>query len=244
MRYRRRRLFRRRPIRRYGTHTFRSRRVRYNRFRLRRRKPSGNFSCQLRRTFTISVPNVGGYTVVVAPTLADFPESTTLSPNFEAYRMKSVRVKVIPQQNVGAHGATLDSKNAVLGYQDSTMYPYYSAPYHTNVTPSAVTSSNILSIDKSRQYSGFAQSTRIFKPAVMSILAADNKGGSYSYTKTNWSPRIELNQQGGTSDPTLLNHYCALYLFVGPPSSGPTVNYDITYTANVTFYNQKVAALH
>lgn len=213
------------------------RRYRFSR-RIKRRFKSrnswtGNIRLQLRASYTLTTPGA----FIVAPSLNDFTELSAVFKNqFEAYRISKVTCKITPQCNTGwisrepQPGGKTDDTYANCAH-------YVSAPYHRATTSTTtLTPQNLLSLDRAREYSGFATSTRSFVPAVRTDV---NIEGTANYSKVNWKPRLE------STDPDVFNikHYCAIYAFGGTP--GISYNaYNITLRAHVTFYNQKTTLIN
>ncbi|UDN67425.1 capsid protein [robinz virus RP_1170] len=171
---------------------FRKKRT-YRRKRTYKRKSmNSNFMVRGKNIQSILVTSAGA-PLVISPTINDFPEFNNLKNNFEGYRIKSIKVRVIPCQNVGqlftsesSNGGTVDSNYG------SQLQEYYSAPYHKPIAQSLITEANIQSIDKSRVHSGFQQSVRYFKPAALLDISYNNGGtAAATFSKLCWSPRIE-----------------------------------------------------
>lgn len=195
---------------------FRARR-RYGRRRNYRRKTSGNFIVQGRITTNYSFPadSEDPY-VQIAPQLNQFPEFVFLSNNFEAYKIMSCSVKVTPTSNVSP--------------TDHQVPHYVSAPWHKPIiTPKTCTLENLLTIDRSREYHGNAQSRRHYVPAIEYVSQV---GTNLTNTVLRYRPRIEIRDNVSVSIP----HYCGLYAFV--PSDDPVI-YQFVISIKVLFMNQK-----
>lgn len=193
----------------------------------RKKRMNGNFYVNVRQT-TIFKPESDIYFKIIAPAFVDFPELVSLAPNFEAYKIMSVRVKVTPQSNVSTTEA---------------LSPHYvSAPWHKYVdNVKTLTIENLLTIDKSREYHGNATSTRRFVPAVSTVtyVGTDLEPTQASLSKINWRPRIELTEQTAQKLP----HYCGLYAFANHEGVGDSTTYQFTISMNVLMINQKSGLL-
>ncbi|UDN67413.1 capsid protein [robinz virus RP_584] len=215
----RRRYLKRRPIR-------KRRLIRRKRF-IRRRRNNGNFTCKLSNISDATV-TASGLTLPLYTQIDQFPEASGLAANFEAYKIHNVRVKIIPKFNVGTAAAGA----AQVG-------PYFSAPWHREVTASNITYDSIRSIDKHRSYHGCSTSVRNFKPSILMAQLVTGGGTTTHLQTTRFSPRIEL----GSADSGAVRHYCGLYFFAGMESGAGTINYDVLLDMKVTFYNQKLTTL-
>ncbi|UDN67411.1 capsid protein [robinz virus RP_526] len=201
--------------RRMGRRQFRSRR-----FRPRRNRSNGNFFCKGKTSITIVVAGTGTQLQIV-PTINGFVEFNNLKNNFEAYKIRKVKVKITPRANTSYPGGVYCGN-------------YISAPYHKPVTTSTVTEESLLSIDKSRVYSGFATSTRSYVPAILElVLVSTGATPTTQASKTCWKPRIEINGTSSFDIP----HFCGLYYFSGQNQ------YDVETTVMVEFINQKNSTL-
>ncbi|UDN67417.1 capsid protein [robinz virus RP_736] len=196
------------------------RRMRTRRFRTRRpRIMNSNFMTVGKATTNLSVPNTG-QAVSITPSLSSFVEFNALRDNFEAYRIRKVKVKITPRAN--------------QSQTDTLVGPYYSAPYHRPVNTTNINQQTILSIDRSRQYAGTATSRRSYVPAILElVLVSTGASPTTQAAKTCWRPRIEAS----TADTYTIPHFCGIYYFSGKN------DYEITTTAFVEFINQKNVTL-
>lgn len=204
-----------------------ARRARYRRatFRRRRfRKPrrrSGNltFDCVLSTNIEIDKDhklfNVGCM-------LDDFNEAKRLWDNFEAYRIWSLKVKIIPLFNVA---------------NPETPVPIVvSAPFHRPAPD--LDANGILSLDRSRTHRGTSKIQRSFVPTVLSAVRTNSNPDNNNLVKTSWRPRIELS--GGSS--TKVRHYGGLIYFDAQFGKVPYAKprqYECQIIAKVTMYTQK-----
>lgn len=215
--------FRRRTVRRApARRRFRrvARRVIRRRYRRRRRvRRTGNITVSATSLAIIAVPGKGGMYYDVAPSLANFEELEPFTKLYEAYRIVSISVKVIPLFNVTTDAAPIPR--------------YYSAPWH-RPGPTNLNSNAIVTLDGCKSYNGYQSSFRRYVPAVMRSIGY--VGHDNNYGEIAWRPRIELNSNSQT-----LPHYCGLYVF-SADQAGPGTGsrqYEIETKAKVVFYNQK-----
>lgn len=207
------------PVRRYQS------RRRVFKVRRRRRTRGSKFTCIIRRTFTQVLQHDTALTYQIKPTLSDFNEALPFRDNFEAYRVHSVTIRVIPHFN-----------NTTVS---TTVPPYYSAPYHQEIDIPSLTPERLLSIDRCKVHNGTASSIRSFVPAVLSDITYPVASGATntSIAKINWRPRLEI---GCKSDKIPL--YCGVYYFdkdVNPTATKFNRVYDFIVTCRITFYNQR-----
>uniref|UniRef100_A0AAU7E3G8 Capsid protein n=1 Tax=Hipposideros bat circovirus TaxID=3141880 RepID=A0AAU7E3G8_9CIRC len=194
--------------------------------RLRKRKSNlGNLTCLIRSTSVQNVQNDNQLTLVIKPSLSDFFEANVLKQNFEAFRIHSVSVRVVPHFNISTGG--------------NDCPPYISCPYKTDIDSGALNIDRLLSVDKAKLHHGWRGTTRSFVPAVLSDISYSGDGGTVATanTKINWKPRMEINC---SSDK--VPHYCGIILFdKGLNPATPKFNrvYQIIVTAKITFYGQR-----
>uniref|UniRef100_A0AAU7E1R8 Capsid protein n=1 Tax=Miniopterus bat circovirus TaxID=3141887 RepID=A0AAU7E1R8_9CIRC len=193
--------------------------------RLRKRRPLGNLTCLIRKTIIQNVLSDAPLNLTIKPTLNDFFEANALKPNFEAFRIHSVSVRVVPHFNISTGG--------------NDCPPYATAPFKTDIDLGGMNLDRVLTLDKAKLHNGWAGSARTFVPAVLSDISYAGNGGTVATTNTkvNWRPRLEINC---SSDH--VPHYCGLLVFdkaLNP--STPKFNrvYSIILTAKVTFYGQR-----
>lgn len=218
MAFRRRRVNRRAPVRRYRSRVARRRLSR--RPRRRRGRTSGKLTFLCRNTHVVEVTGGLGLSVPIAPTLQTFDEVSPFYNNFEAYRIWGVNVKVTPQFNISDPGTGVAN--------------YYSAPWHKEATGVTITTNSIQSIDRCKSYHGCKTTVRNFVPAIMA--AVGTTGDGVTVGKTSWRPRLEFHK-----DSHKIPHYCALYYFSPNQVAASAANkymYEIQITARVTLYNQ------
>lgn len=199
-------------------------------FRRRAGGTSGNNIIVARRTFEAAPETF----VPVIIKLQDFAEFVNFSALYEAYKILSVKVKVIPKANTSFIG-TSSADGSPTRIIDTDQEQYVSAPWHRAMNPDIATVHQILSLDKSRLYHGNSTSRRSFVPAFMTstVIKVDDKT-DVENAKLNWRPRIEFTSANSTEIP----HYCGVYKF------GVGCTYQITYTVKCLFINQKVATLN
>lgn len=205
-----------------------ARRARYRRATIRRRRfrkrrsRSGNltFDCVLSTNIEITEShklfNVGCM-------LADFPEAKRLWDNFEAYRIWSLKVKIVPLFNVA---------------NPETPCPIVvSAPFHRPAPD--LDANGILSLDRSKTHRGTARFQRSFVPAVLTGVRTNTvPPNENNFVKTAWRPRLELS--GG--DATKVRHYGGLIYFDAQFGTAPYKKgrqYECQIIAKVTMYSQK-----
>ncbi|UPW41813.1 capsid protein [Peromfec virus RodF5_43] len=211
-------------VRSYRTRMYRSRYV-------RRKKKSGNFTLEVRQTTLLQQATPA---IVIAPTFNEFQELKDLAPNFEAYRIWSVKVKITPNMNVAMIGDTVTTSTPSALF-DAKQFHYISAPWHRPVDKTTIDANSLLSIDRSREYMGCAQSNRTFVPAVLTSALVNEV---VTVSKLNWRPRIEISD----SDSINIAHYCGLYWFQALDRANDNevrASYNLVLTMKVTLYNQK-----
>lgn len=191
----------------------------------RRRNNLGNLSFLIRTTSVQNVISDQPLTLVIKPCLDDFFEARDLKNNFEAFRIHSVAVRIVPHFNISTGG--------------NDCPPYISCPYKTDIDKAAANIDRLLTVDKARLHHGWRGTSRTFVPAVLSDISYSGDGGTIATanTKVNWRPRLEINC---SSDK--IPHYCGIIHFDKGLNPGtPKFNriYQVIITAKVTFYGQR-----
>lgn len=188
-----------------------------------RRRRTGNYTMEARQTQNVILESSQGQVIVIRPTLYQFNELVGFADKFEAYRFRSVTVKITPTAN------TSDATDQVTHY--------VTAPWHRPIAElSNVTTNALLSVDKAREFHGCSTSRRKYVPAIEMLTAygsADKPTTSLSVLK--YRPRIECVNRDAYNIP----HYCALIAFDQAANAESVITYQITITVKCTFYNQK-----
>nr|QJI53607.1 MAG: capsid protein [Circoviridae sp.] len=207
-RYRR---YRRYVARRYRRVARRYRRIPRWRFRSRgtyiRARVSINFT-----------PSEDNSSIQIAPSISSFPELSSFYNLYETYQFRSLGVSCIPTANISS--AEIPSLT------------YVCAPFHKPLSQSSSTVpvSNVLSLDKCRQYQGIRKSYRRYVPCV----SMDVRSGSESVPAVQRYRPVITPQPGFAGNE--IPHYCAIYAFYVP--SNP-ITYTLTFYATVLFRDQK-----
>ncbi|WCI99964.1 MAG: capsid protein [chimpanzee associated cyclovirus 2] len=222
MAFRRRTVRTRRRLRPTTRRVFKRRVVRKRKVK---RSNLGNLTCLVRHTSIQNVQSDNSLTVIIKPALDDFFEGRSLKTNFEAFRIHSVSVRVVPHFNISTGG--------------NDCPPYVTAPYKTDIDPGTLNIDRILTIDKAKLNHGWRGTARAFVPAVLSDISYAGDGGTLATTNTkiNWRPRMEINC---SSDK--VPHYCGIIHFdkaLNPATPKFIRVYQIVTTAKVTFYGQR-----
>uniref|UniRef100_A0AAU7E2P2 Capsid protein n=1 Tax=Coleura bat circovirus TaxID=3141865 RepID=A0AAU7E2P2_9CIRC len=230
--------FRRRIVRRrvpvYRRRRFVRRRTGFRRRRYRtfRRGNSGNYNLEAKYSYIQTVVPTQGASVQFSPKVSDFAEFVQLQNNYEAYRFKSFTVTIRPLFNVSG--------------PESSLPVYVVAPYHVHLN-NAVDINSAKSLNRSRTYHGARTAVRTFVPSVLSAVAYPDGSGTIDWTgvETKWRPRVELYKAGAR-----VPHYTNIVVWdkVVQPKGMDThaltnIQYEITCSAKITLYNQKVQAL-
>lgn len=155
-----------------------------------------------------------------------FPELAFVKSSYEAYRILSVRCKITPLANTSSAESPQDH--------------YASAPYHRLIdNADKLSVSKLLTLDKGREYHGNATSTRHFVPAIEVATSTtynkdlDKEKSLLILASLQYRPRIEIRNEDCFSIP----HYCGLYCF------GKGTGYQVTISARIRMYNQKISTL-
>lgn len=204
------------PVFRYKRRVLGKRKV-----RSRRIKP-GDMILNIRRIQTLPV-KLSENTIYGLTMVADnFKEFTDLKRSFEAYRIISYGLRVIPLHNVSN-----DSTSKIA--------TYCIVPWKKEVPTTAVNYNDYLSIDKCRVYRGTQTAYRRLVPAVR--LPARNVDASKlnTFGVTQWKPRIEIDGES-----TKIKHYMGVIAWqkdeTAPESA--TAYYNVVETVKIKFYNQ------
>lgn len=241
---RRRRVFTRRPIRRFrGRRRVAKRRLPKRRYRKRR---SGNLTLLCTHTVTLHPHATARYVENICPKLNDFAEVAPFYKYFGAFRIHRVYARVIPRFNC----ATIPDN---IG-------PYYIAPIKEEVD-NTVTSEQFLSHDRAKTFRGTNGAYMSFVPVVYSGISdagAPGESAVATYAKTNYRPKIETRGYANS-----VKHYCGVLKFdsiqrpsvircpgseepgyphcktVTAPMSPADIAYELIIKAKITLYDQK-----
>lgn len=218
MRYRRR--FVRRPVMR---RRFRRRRiVRRRNFRFRRQRPGrGAFRVKLTKVVSLShaMPTTEIWSTSVRA--KDFPEFLNLAPNFESYRFKKMRVRVIPQQSV-ANNST------------SRVGLYCMFPWHQPQPSPDNNFNSFLSVDRCKIYNSVERGHQNYNMNVLQHMSFDDNNKPSE--RVLWAPRIEIRSDAAYET----RHFSGCIAFNGVASAGEDWKtfYDIVTDVWCDFYNQ------
>lgn len=205
---------RRRPFRRaFRRRPFRGR-------RRRRGTKAGDLVVHARSVEELVAPGKKLFLHNFTYSVGQFPELGNIYANFEAYRFISVRLTVIPLQNV--------SNNSTSECPCYCTFPWHSA------TPNVVSMGDALSVDKAKIYRGTSRSSRRYVPNTLEgVLQGDT--GSVT-AKTSWRPRIEVHQ---TNSQNVTHYGCCMAVDSLTEESSQPFRYTIIKECTVKFYNQK-----
>nr|WBG01473.1 coat protein [Army ant associated cyclovirus 2] len=207
-----RRVVRRRPRRR--------RILRARRFR-RPRPGRGNFRVKLTKIVTVAhtADSTQMFSLGVQP--KDFTEFLNLAPNFEAYRMKKMLVRIVPQANVSNNTTSANGVYCLL-------------PWH-QPTPSVENSFNsFLSVDRAKVYRGTERGKQIYNMNVLQGMNYD----STDLERVLWSPRIEIRNDSAYET----RHFSGLFIMnrIEGKTKEDVYRYDVIQDVWIEFYNQDV----
>lgn len=214
---------------RYRRRAYVPRRAYRRRFLIRRRRmpfrrryhkrSKGNFTFELRNTTIVRASSNEPELQPLHIAPSEFAEFNTLSGNFEAYRLHSVIVRVIPTGNVSTSSSPVPN--------------YILLPWHksSGIVSSTAKFADYLSIDKAKMYQGNREAKRRFVPAIEYPAVT---AGSTSLSGLRFRPRIELQDSLSPS----VEHYVG-YLVIDK-SLIPNVDYQwyLDIRVKCTLFNQ------
>ena len=192
----------------------RSRRAMYRRrLRLSRRpRLSALRTYHFKRTFTLSPISTGTSPVfgAYAFSISDLPNYTEFTALFDQYRINKLVVRYVPNHNSSEVGATkaLMEFNSVLDFNDQ-------------VAPTALT--QLYEYANWRMTRGNAIHTRVFTPAVLSLVATTS-AIAYQGDQSKWKQWLATSQ-------TDIEHYGIKYAIGATQAAG-----DMYFTPYVTAY--------
>lgn len=215
MAYRRRRVSRRKPVRRY------QRRLRR---RFRRRRRSGNLLAKLTKVSQLTVKNniTSIWNCSFYP--EDFKEYTQLAKNFESVKFLRVRVTVLPLQNV-ANSTT------------SVAPAYAMTPWHYAIDLPKEFSS-YLSMDKAKIFRQTHIGSQAYVPNIMSVtqVRTAGSGATSNSDQIVWRPEIRANVYAATEK--LPNIKCGAIAFQGATELTGSTLFNIKTDVYCVFKSQ------
>ncbi|AGJ74757.1 capsid protein [Dragonfly associated cyclovirus 7] len=202
----------------------RRRRLPFRRRLYRARTKIGTLSCKLTKVSHVQVPNTTTTVWTISFNPKDFAEYLRLGPEFERCKFISVRVRVIPWQNVSNNSTSQVPNYCIL-------------PWHR---PQAASGDfeHYMSVDKARLYRQTQRGYMSFVPSTLTFtgdVASAEKKNNYQYL---WKPTIMWNSEISSLQPKI---YCGLIAFQGDPSmEGRNSDFNIVIDCMVRFSNQSL----
>ncbi|ADD62454.1 capsid protein [Cyclovirus PK5034] len=199
MAYRRRRVYRRKPVRRLG----RRRRV-YR--RRHRRSAKGKLLAKFTKVTLLTVEHKSTSVWPVSFKCNDFKEFERLKTSFEYIKFYKVVATVYPLQNV--------SNNS------TSMCPCYAmAPWHTSIAMPKDFEA-YMSLDRAKMYRQTQVGRQVYVPSTQ--LVTDWKSNETSYGQVQWRPELKCNLIGTQEHP---NIQCGAVAFQGNLGATDTKSY-------------------
>lgn len=188
----------------------------------------GNIRFKFTKVITVRIArdNQTVYPMSVSPN--EFPEFLNLAPNFEAYKLSKLRVRIRPKFNIGAMNAT-------------TMFPgYVMLPWHSESPNSASNDiTTYMSVDKAKYYRGYQSGQQTYNLASLTAATYAGTDNPVVNTSLRWSPRLEITRD---TNSTKVIHYGGLVVWEGMLNKDETpILFEVDIIQDVwgIFYNQK-----
>lgn len=192
-------------------------------YRYRKRAGRGTFRCKLTKCTTVGAVAKDDSTYQLQVIPAEYDEFLALAPNFEAYRLTKLVVRVLPQQNVSNNSTSRASAYAML-------------PWHKPYTTGVNSFNRLISVDRAKIYRHTERGRQVYNLNVLQQLQYSDGDRS---DKCVWSPRVELRGDGAYK----LQYFAGLIAFqkqANPPAEDTKFFFDIVTDVYCTFYNQEI----